>query len=290
VVSLNGALASDERFDEVSVTDEPAWFLRKLEPPEVRNRPSMLEGDLKADGDVDEVHLAIARNLDDELDYDPAAPVESAESASVTLLFPHRRSGTLGWGRQLDAVLPQSSKQRIPITFKDRANGKQFTVWLVRNGRYIWGLADWFKTNDIPTGAEIQIARTAQPGTFTIDAKRHKPRREWVRHASVRGSKLHLETAQKPTTCSADDLMAVFVDDQRALDSLWTSSRDLVGIVRECFPEIAKLSPQGNVNVRTLYAVVNLVARASPRNVIAALITMGGVYHMGDGYWHLGEK
>lgn len=289
-VSLNSALGIDPRFDEVSISDEPAWFLRRLQPAEVRELPAALRDPLSLPGEVDETHDQIARNIDDELEVALNPPIEPAQKNGVVLTFQHRRAGTLGWGRKIGSVLTDFEKKRLPVTFKDRANGKSFTVWLVKQGSYIWGLADWYKANDVPAGAEIEISRTDNAGTYLIDTKRHKPRREWVRSATVRNNKLHLETAQKPTTCQVEDLLAVFVDEQRLYEGYRSNSRDLIGIVKELFPEIAKLSPQGNVNARTLYAVVNVITRAAPREVFKALANAGAFSQVGDGYWHLADK
>jgi hypothetical protein len=66
--------------------------------------------------------------------------------------------------------------------------------------------------------------------------------------------------------------------------------RDLSQAVREAFPEIAKLSPQGNVHARTLYAVVNVIVRAAPRDVFSALVASGAYVPVGDNYWHLGDR
>ncbi len=285
--SLNAALASDARFDEVSLGDAPAWFLRRLEPAEVREMPAALkaarfQGNVTLGDDLE----ALARELDDELEFD-AAPIEPADQASFTLIFPHKRAGTLGWSRKVAAVLPEFSKPRIPIRLKDRAGGKEVTVWLVRDGRYLWGLGDWFRSPDIQPGSQIELTRSE--GYWTIDFHRHKPRREWVRVATVRDGRLHLETAQRAVSGNVDDLQSVFVDDPRAFDGLHERSRDVAYAVREAFPEIAKLSPQGNVHARTLYAVVNVIVRAAPRDVFSALVASGAYVQVGDNYWHLGD-
>jgi hypothetical protein len=286
--SLNAALGNDERFDEVSLNDVPAWFLRRLEPSEVRETPAQLKparfGSAVTIGDELEV---LARELDDDLEADDT-PVEPAERASFTLIFPHKRAGTLGWSRKVAAVLPEFSKPRVPIRLKDRANGKEATVWLVRDGRYLWGLGDWFRSPDIQPGSQIDLTRGE--GFWTIDFHRHKPRREWVRVATVRDGRLHLETAQRAVTGDVDDLLSVFVDEPRAFDALRERARDVAQAVREAFPEIAKLSPQGNVHARTLYAVVNVIVRAAPRDVFSALVASGAYVPVGDNYWHLGDR
>lgn len=293
VVSLNSALAHDDRFDEVSLDSEPAWFLRRLEPLEVRTVPSQLIHVPRIQTEVQPALIQLAEALDDELDFENVKVGSadlSTEKATIVLTFPHRRAGTLGWGHRLGAILPNVSKPRLPIYVQDKVTGKRFAVWLVKDGRYIFGLGDWYKQNDLPAGAELEIARTSEANVFLIDAKRHKPRREWVRHASLRDQKFRLETAQKSISCQTDDLMSVFIDDVRIFDALRAQHTDVVQIVREIFPEIAKLSPQGNVHARTLFAVANVVSRVAPLDVFGALTTSGLYAPVGDYYWHLSDK
>ena len=293
-VSLNTVLAADPRFDEVSLTDKSAWFLRRLEPDQVREFPSALVGMvLTKDNPLPPLDQLMIE-LDDELD--PSATqhlgnLAPQNSATVVLTAPHRRAGTLGLGRRLASVFPKTAKPRIPIFLRDKMNNKQFTAWLVKEGSYIWGLADWYKTNDLPVGATIEISRGPDVNVFIIDGKRHKPKRDWVRVASVRDGRLRLDTAQRATTCDADDLMSLYADDLRVFENVRVGqTRDVAQIVREVFPEIAKLSPQGNVHARTLYAVVNLLIRTVPRDVFNALCNNPAFLPVGDNYWHLSER
>jgi hypothetical protein len=291
--SLNSALAADERFDEVSLNDLPAWFLRRLEPAEVRQvpaplRPTRFPGNVTLNEDL----VALARDLDDELEFGVSGDApQLADRATLVLTFPHRRAGTLGWSRHMAAVLPQSPKPRIPVQFKDRVTNKEMAVWLVQDGRYIWGLGEWYRANDIPVGAYIELSRSDAENVFWIDYRRRKPKREWVRVASNRDQRLHLETAQRAVACDVDELMSIFVDDPRILDAIrGERPRDVAQSVREAFPEIAKLSPQGNVHARTLYSVANVITRSAPTDVFAALTANGAYVPVGDNYWHLGDK
>jgi hypothetical protein len=109
--------------------------------------------------------------------------------------------------------------------------------------------------------------------------------------AANRDNHLRLETAQRAVACEFDELMSVFVDNPAILDSLrGETPREVAQAVREAFPEIAKLSPQGNVHARTLYAVVNVITRASAIDVFSALQTSGAYMPVGDNYWHLSEN
>jgi hypothetical protein len=141
----------------------------------------------------------------------------------------------------------------------------------------------------LPAGAELTFTRTDKAHVYLIDAKKRKPKREWVRVAGFPGGKLRLDTAQRAVNCEFDELMSVFVDDARTLETA-VAGRDVAGAVRDAFLEIAKLSPQGNVHARTLYAVVNTLLRVSARNVMCALVASGQFVPVGDNYWHLGER
>jgi len=292
-ISLNRALGHDDRFDEISLNEKPAWFLRRLEPVEVRQIPTSLmpaRFPSTHSTTISDELRALAAQLDDELEFKSSEGVAPAESASTILTFPHKRAGTLGWSRGLASVLPIVEKPRVPVTFQDRVNGRQYVVWLVRDGRYIYGLGDWYKQNELPVGASIEISRSDADNIWIIDAKRHKPRREWVRVGSVRDNRLRLDTAQRAVTAEVEDLMAIFVDDPRVFDNMrGTQPREVAQSVREVFPEIAKLSPQGNVHARTLYSAVNVVTRAAPLDVFAALVASGSYVPVGDNYWHLGD-
>jgi hypothetical protein len=292
--SLNSALGSDERFDDVSMNDKPAWILRRNEPAEVIERPAQLSGVTFAGTATISPELeALAAQIDDELDF-PVSMYDGTErgsSATTVLTYAHKRAGTLGWTRTLAKTLPHLQKKRLLLTLRDRMSGKEFFVWLVRDGSYIWGLGEFYRMAELPAGAEITISATDKPHEFVIDAKRRKPKREWVRVASAGTNRLRLETAQRAVSCEFDDLMSVFVDDSAAAAIEALRERgDLNVAVHESFLEIAKLSPQGNVHARTLYAVVNALLRASPRNVFAALVSSGQFVPVGDNYWHLSER
>jgi hypothetical protein len=169
--------------------------------------------------------------------------------------------------------------------------GRQFVIWLVKDGSYIYGLADWYRQNDLPAGAYLELSRGPTGNVVLIDYRRRRPKREWVRVAANRDGHLRLETAQRAVACEFDELMSVFVDNTTALDGLRGDyPREVAQAVREAFPEIAKLSPQGNVHARTLYAVVNVITRASPIDVFAALQASGAYVPVGDNYWHLSES
>jgi hypothetical protein len=59
----------------------------------------------------------------------------------------------------------------------------------------------------------------------------------------------------------------------------------LTALIEQLLPELAKLSPQGNVHARTLYSAINLILRIPPGPLFAALIGQSKFRALGDGYW-----
>ena len=78
-------------------------------------------------------------------------------------------------------------------------------------------------------------------------------------------------------------------DDTPGLDKLTAQFTDrgtpLSDLIAQLLPELAKLSPQGNVHVKTLYAAVNLVRRTPPGPLFAALAAQTAFRALGDGYY-----
>jgi len=81
----------------------------------------------------------------------------------------------------------------------------------------------------------------------------------------------------------------VFVDDPSSIDKVrqQLDERDthMPDVLEQLLPELAKLSPQGNVHARTLYAAINLIKRTAPGPLFTALLTQAKFRAMGDGYW-----
>lgn len=287
--SLNEALSKDDRFEDVSHNERPVWCLRRLIPPETLTPPAVLRlTESPTEVALNEELEQWIKALDDEWNWQPEdETLGTADSVTLILSFPHRVAGTLGWSRKLAAVLPPPRKPRVALRFRDKLNGHEIPVWLVREGRYVWGLGPWYQAHDLPAGAYIEVSRSDEEGIFWINAPRRRPRREWVRLATFRDGNLRLETAQRSVSCEVDDLMSVFVDNPQQLIASRDGRRPSVAqAVREAFPEIAKLSPQGNVHIRTLYAVVNVLMRTTPRDILYVLLNNAAYASVSDGYWH----
>ncbi len=289
--SLNVALYSDARFVEVGIGRKPMWFLRRLQPREVSEPPLVLRP-LAFDGAValDPALVALARELDDEWEFQPGEE-RPAERATLILTPAHRLAGTLGWNRSMAGVLPSSTKPFAALRLIDQATGESFTAWLSQEGRYLWGLSRWYAKHDLQPGAYIELKRGKSPEEWVLSYRQQRPHREWVRVASIQDGRLVLDTAQRTVNSELDDLMTVFLDAPQAILE-WRATRryTVAQAVQEAFAALSALSVQGNVHARTLYAVVNLMVRTSPRSVFAALSTNPRYAPLGDNYWRYVER
>jgi len=292
IFSLNYVLQEDERFDEVGPAGEVLWFLRRLEPERVRSVPVYLQYQpLEYDPALlTSEMLALERELDDEwsnLD----SPAEVPEPVTVVLTYPHWKSGTLPLSSRLARVFPTGRTRRIRFTFVDGEAGTEMPGWVVREGRYVYGLEEWYRTYDVPVGAYLELARGEKPGTVVVRRRSRRPRREWIRVALPEEEWLTFEMRKQLIACKYDELVIVAEEESEALEGVWTRVHEegfsLSQLVAEIFPELAKLSPQGTVHAATLYSAVNVAMRAPPGPMLAELAASEMYAPVGDNYWIL---
>ncbi len=290
IFSLNYALYNDERFDEVGPSGEVLWYLVRLEPPDVITPParllytpydyarSVLMNDL----------LWNERALNDELS-EPSAPDEPDDEITFTLTYPHRRCGTVPLSPAIATLFPTGRTHRIRFMFEDARTGTRWPGWVVRERRYAFGLDSWYQANDVPAGAYIQLRRGDEPGVVMVDLQGLRLRREWVRVAVPKDGRLTFEMLKRAIPCNYDEQMIVVVDDASSIDKVWTHVNDrgftLLELIQQLLPELAKLSPQGNVHAKTLYAAINMIKRTPPGPLFAALMGQTMFRALGDGYW-----
>lgn len=290
VFSLNYALLNDDRFDEVGPAGEVLWYLARLEPPEVLNTPPWLKYTVQTyqPNSLTPDLARVERVLDDELAQQPA-PDEAVDEVTVTVTYPHRRSGTVPLSPTIAKLFPSGRTHRIRFLFEDARSGRRWPGWVVHERHYAFGLDGWYKANDVPAGAYVELRRGAEPGVVIVDLQGNRQRREWVRVAVPKDGRLTFEMLKRPIPCDYDDQMIVFVDDLLSIDKLWTQVSErgiyMPDLLEQLLPELAKLSPQGNVHAKTLYAAINLVKRMPPGPLFAALITQTKFRALGDGYW-----
>lgn len=292
IFSLNYALQEDQRFDEVGPAGEVLWFLRRLEPDGVQSVPPHLQYQpLDYDpASLTSEMLALERELDDEWS-DLDSPAEVDTPVTIVLTYPHWRSGTLPLSNRLARVFPTGRTKRIRFTMVDGETGEEMPGWVVREGRYVYGLEHWYTTQNIPVGAYLELAPDKKPGTVILRQRSRRPRREWVRVAFPVEGRLTFEMRKELIACKYDELMIVTAEDLKALETVWTHTRErglsLRQLISNLFPELAKLSPQGTVHASTLYSAINIARRTPPGPLLAELVTSGLYAPVGDNYWVL---
>jgi hypothetical protein len=292
--SLNYALRGDNRFDDVGTDDNILWFLRRLEPSEAIHPPRRLQYSpqpYSREKICDEL-LELEREIEDEA-TEPTVfgPYFEKPIYTVTfaLTYPHYRVGTIPLTPRLAALFPQSSTQRTRITIIDGRSGQKMIGWVVHQHKYAYGLDKWYEEHSIPAGAYIKIEQTKDPLTFIVDYEPRRIKREWTRVAKVTEGKLTFEMQKQPIGCQYDELMIVGEDKPVEIDSLWVAAEEtekpISELIREVFPELAKLSPQGTVHAKTLYNAINIVRRCPPGPIFVELCTQECFNSVGNGYW-----
>ncbi len=295
--SLDYALQEDSRFDEVGPAGKVLWFLKRLEPPEVLFPPPRLEyTPITYDRSVlTENLLDLERLLDDELSpLSHQAP--SPDEVELAVIFPHWRVGSLPLSSRLRSMFPTAYEApRIRFILVDGRTGQKFPGWVVRSERYVFGLDEWYRENEVPVGGLIRVRQGDQPGEVKVQAVDRRRRNDWIRTVSPTGSgQLGFTMLKQPVGTAYDDLMVVGLIDPVALDEAWSrgSQRNLPldRLVAYVFRELAKLNPQSAVHAQALYSGINVLRRLPPGPIFAELVTRPYYVHVGDLYWRFEDS
>jgi len=305
IFSLNYALAHDPRFEDVGPTGRVRWFLQRMEPEEIHEKPPRLRCQAEPyDPLVIRADLfPWVREFADELigpDLQPTWESEPsglalAEETETTLVltYPHRRAGTLPLTPQTAPFFPQKKDGVVRITFRDPQGRTHWPGWVVAQEGYVYGLRPWYERIPLPAGAYITLRRGDDPLEVLIGYQRRR-RREWVRLARAQDGKLAFEMQTHIVSCEYDDLMLIVEGNPAELDRMWQQAegerKPIFTILCEIFPELSKLNPQGAVHVKTLYAAVNVARRCPPGPILAELSTRACFLPVGDGYWSYDER
>lgn len=292
IFSLNYALQQDKRFDEVGPAGEVLWYLKRLEPEAILSTPIYLQYEPLAYEPplLTSEMRSLEQSLGDEWS-DLESPQQISEPVGGVLIYPHWRSGSLPLSGRLSQVFPSARTERIRLTLIDGDTNEEMPGWVVREERYVYGLRDWYQDNGIPVGAHLEISSGEDPGQIVLRPRNRRSRREWVRVASSHQGKLVFEMHKEEISCDYDELMVIATDDLEGLEKLWKRTRkkdpSFAEVVGDVFPELVKLSPQGNVHAATLYSAVNVVMRTPPGPMLEVLVTSDKYAPVGDNYWVL---
>jgi hypothetical protein len=297
--SLNYALQEDSRFDEVGPRGIVLWFLNRLEPEPVREKPLQLKSEpIEFNyGILTEDMLVAEQRIDDELvqtneDYIKKQP---GKEVLVTLNYPHWRVGSIPLTYYTRPFFPTALETpRVKFTLID-AEGEEISAWVVRPYDYVYGLRDWYEEQELMPGNLIRIKHGKKPGEVLIQPEKKRTNREWVKTLLI-GADGGIVFAMLKQMITADfnERMTIAVPSTDVLDELWQRrennqhplKKDMVNMMNE----LAKLNPQGHVHAVELYAALNCLRRCPPGLVFSTLASTPDFVSVGDLYFRLREN
>ncbi|HEY89443.1 MAG TPA: hypothetical protein G4N98_06895 [Thermoflexia bacterium] len=295
--SLEYAMLRDRRFDEVGPAGQALWYLRAMEPQGVLEIPRLLRYVPTSYNRtlVDVAALNAALQIQDEwAEYPSESEMERGEEPiTVALLYPHWRSGTLPLTPDLAQLFPTARlTDHIRFTFVDGETGDKFPGWVVRSGRYVYGLKGWYTDSHLIPGAYVDLQHGEELGTIVVHARLLRSKRgEWLRAITVGEDTFSLEVTRYPVFCEFSEMVALGISDPEAVDVLRErlQHRSLESLIDQIFRELVVLSMQRAVHVTTLYSVLNLLRRVPPAPVQAILIAGQQYVSLRNNYWSYQE-
>jgi len=296
IYALSRALSEDSRFAQISVEDEPAWYLKALVPEEVREMPLHLAVAHATRGGewLNRELRDFALELGDEADAVDGFPVPPSAPArtELFLIYPHRREGTLPLNSRSLALVSERPSERFMVTFVDHRRKEEMEGWMMPAAGYAYGLGEWYERHDLPIGTVIELAKGEEPFTFVVDFDQGRAKTDWIRQARVMGDRVTFSMQRKAYACRYDKHLLIDEGSVNDLDELWTppqETRSLVEHLIALFPELAKLSGLGQVHAKTLYSAVNLTRRCGAVPIFAELTRQACFDPVGDGNWVFDE-
>jgi hypothetical protein len=289
--SLDLAMQEDKRFDEVGSAGQVAWFLKRMEPEDVLQTPIYLRQNQLdySPEELTEQMLALETQIDDELSLHDGQPVERLDTASLSLIYPHWRAGTLPLSRKLAQFFPTAYESpRVRFMLVDGTTGEKFPGWVVRLEKYVYGLREWFLEKGVMPGSKIFLRKGKNPGEVIVDTEPHRSAKEWVRTALIGadGGVVYAMLKQPVATSYDDWMMIALPGDTVALDNAWEervkSPLPFEQVVVDTLRELAKLNPQSHVHAAELYSAVNVIYRCPPGPIMALLSSRSWFSHVGD--------
>ncbi len=294
IFSLSHALRKDERFVNIGSGENPSWFLWRLLPDGIRETPLWLRytpvekvSDEPLNVDLLQIRWELADEWSEGMDTF-TEEAEHVQRTTITLSYPHWRAGTLPLNYRLIPLLSHMEGKIVPVRFADTRKGNRFVGWVVREGRYVAGLKDWYEERQVPIGGYIVIERNPDdPEELLIDIRTHRMRREWVNVPTVENGHLTFGTNRIATSCEYDEEMLLGEGDWDAVDALRESAEreNIVKLIQEIFPELAKKNSQGTVHAKALYQAVNLLRRCPPEPIFSVLVSTSDFVDSGNGFW-----
>jgi hypothetical protein len=293
VFALNRALAIDDRFDDVSLDDEPLWYLRQLEPAAVHMRPPIMQDPIRTEGGefICLSMLDLVEEIGDELDDIPGMLFRELDEITFDVTFPHLYAGTMPATLQLLRRLPlPRGKHHARLTLVDSDLGKEYHVWLVPEEGYICGLEAWYEDVGMCVGGQVDVTIPEEPLTIELSVQRSKrSRSEFMRAAIVEDDRLTLQMQRASLPVEVDRNSVLYVPDADQIAGLMllddTQRLSLAEVVYHAFEELAKLGAGGTVHAKSVYATVNLIRRSGSVPVFQELTRRACYDPVGNGEW-----
>jgi hypothetical protein len=292
--SVNYALQSDDRFDEVGPAGQILWCLRRLEPDQVREVPLFLRySEIEHDREnLPPAMLNLEAQLDDELT--PVSTSDSREgisSVTIPLIYPHLRAGTLPISARAKKLFPTAYEtERVRFTLVDGKTKQRIPAWVVLSHGYVFGLREWYKAHQLIPGSLVQVRHGENPGEVIVEVKSQRSSKDWVRTVLVgKDGGFVFATLKQPISAEFNERMVIHVPDFKSLDPVWEKKQSFEDLVQLVMRELTKSNPQGHVHAQELYAAVNLVRRVPPAPILALLATSPAYKHVGDLHFRLNE-
>ena len=294
VFSLNYYMNQDERFDEVGPAGQVLWHLTQKLPRLVREVPAILEyAPIAFDrGILSREMKQLEYDLDDE--HSPVTSPRPEDEVSLTLIYPHRRVGTLPINSETRHVFPAAKTPRIAITIIDALDNKEYPCWVVHEFKYVVGLAPIFQKHHLPVGAYVYLTPTADRSRIEIEFDTYRPRTEWI-PVVERSDRdlLRCKTAKRAIGADYDEMIIVGVTNLPEVDQLGkdllAKGASLAQLLAHLVRELSKENPQGTVHAKILYSTLNILRRCPPGPMFATLANAPEVEYVGGNYWKLSD-
>lgn len=290
IFSLNYYMNQDERFDEVGPAGQVLWHLRRLLPRMVRQVPAILQYD---PFDYDRRLLTremrqLEYDLDDE--HSPITSPRPDDEVSLTLIYPHRRVGTLPINSETRYIFPDAKTPRIAITMIDALDKEEYPCWVVHEFRYVFGLAPLYQKHHLPVGAYVYLNRTDDRSRIEIEFDNYRPRTEWIPLVQrTERQQLKFQSAKRAIGADYDEMIIVGVNNLQEVDKLGkdvqTGRATLSSLLRGLVGELCQQNPQGTVHTKVLYSALNIMRRCPPGPMLATLLTNPEFDYVGGNYW-----
>jgi hypothetical protein len=287
--SMNYALQEDGRFDEVGPAGEVLWFLKRLEPEDVRQIPAPLRYAAipYERSNMTREMLVLESELDDELAEDEPATGEMNE-VLISLNYPHWRAGTLPVSARVRGLFPTAYyTQRVRFTLVDGQSHEEMPAWVVRQHGYVVGLSKFYQKYGVIPGSLISVTKGKKHGQVIVTAKTRRPMRDWVRTVLVGSDgRIVFAMLKQNLTTDFNERMVIAVPDAAGVDEASTQIAKqrlpFEQLAADMMRELVKLNVQGHVHAQELYSALNIVRRCPPGPLLTYLSSDPKFKHVGD--------